>query len=120
MGPNMPASAEAASANPACFIRTARYPNCAKFCRYPKAHPEQKTPFPHCEYVKVHMGTWVMSPGEVAASYRLYAVYCADIAQTVTDSARKVALLDMAQAWARLAEVVDKDRPLEETSATTP
>jgi hypothetical protein len=41
-----------------------------------------------------------MSPGEVAASYRLYAAYCAEIAQTVTDSARKVALLDMAQAWA--------------------
>jgi len=51
-----------------------------------------------------------MSPGEAAASYRLYAAYCAEIAQTVTDSARKVALLDMAQAWARLAELADKDR----------
>jgi hypothetical protein len=61
-----------------------------------------------------------MSPGEAAASYRLYAVYCAEIAQTVTDSARKVALLDMAQAWARLAEVADKDRPAEEASAATP
>ena len=61
-----------------------------------------------------------MSPGEVAASYRLYAVYCAEIAQTVTDSARKVALLDMAQAWAKLAEHVDKDIPPGETSATSP
>jgi hypothetical protein len=61
-----------------------------------------------------------MSPGDASASYRLYAVYCAEIAQTVTDSARKVALLDMAQAWARLAEMVDKDRPPEETSAATP
>jgi hypothetical protein len=61
-----------------------------------------------------------MSPGEAAASYRLYAVYCAEIAQTVSDSARKVALLDMAQAWAKLAEHVDKDIPSGETSAATP
>ena len=61
-----------------------------------------------------------MSPGEAAASYRLYAVYCAEIAQTVTDSARKVALLDMAQAWAKLAEHVDKDSPPGEASAATP
>jgi hypothetical protein len=61
-----------------------------------------------------------MSPGEAAASYRLYAVYCAEIAQTVTDSARKVALLDMAQAWANLAERVDKDNPPGETSPATP
>jgi hypothetical protein len=61
-----------------------------------------------------------MSPGESAASYRLYAVYCAEIAQTVTDSARRVALLDMAQAWAKLAEHVDKDRPSDEASAATP
>jgi hypothetical protein len=63
---------------------------------------------------------WGMSPREAAASYRLYAVYCAEIAQTVTDSARKVALLDMAQAWAKLAEHVDKDGTLGEASATTP
>ena len=64
-----------------------------------------------------------MSPGEAAASYRLYAVYCAEIAQTVTDSARKVALLDMAQAWARLAEHVEhveKDGTRGEASAVTP
>lgn len=61
-----------------------------------------------------------MSPGESAASYRLYAVYCAEIAQTVTDSARRVALLDMAQAWAKLAEQVDKDSPPVEASTATP
>jgi hypothetical protein len=61
-----------------------------------------------------------MSPGEAAASYRLYAAYCAEIAQTVTDSARRVALLDMAQAWANLAEHVDKGRPEGEASAATP
>jgi hypothetical protein len=61
-----------------------------------------------------------MSPGEAAAGYRLYAAYCVEIAQTVTDSARKVALLDMAQAWARLAEIADKDIPPDEASAATP
>jgi hypothetical protein len=61
-----------------------------------------------------------MSPGEAAASYRLYAVYCAEIAQTVTDSARKVALLDMAQAWAKLAEHIDKGGLPGETSSVTP
>jgi hypothetical protein len=63
---------------------------------------------------------WGLSPGEVAAVYRLYAVYCAEIAQTVTDSARKVILLDMAQAWARLAEHIDKGSPPEEASAAAP
>jgi hypothetical protein len=63
---------------------------------------------------------WGMSPGEAAASYRLYAAYCAEIAQTVTDSARRVALLDMAQAWARLAEHIDKDGPPSEASTATP
>lgn len=61
-----------------------------------------------------------MSPGEVAAGYRLYAVYCAEIAQTVSDSARKVALLDMAQAWATLAERVDENSSPGEASAATP
>ena len=61
-----------------------------------------------------------MSPAEAAASYRLYAAYCAEIAQTVTDSARKVALLDMAQAWAKLAEHIDKDSPPGETSPASP
>jgi hypothetical protein len=61
-----------------------------------------------------------MSAGEVAAVYRLYAAYCAEIAQTATDSARKVALLDMAQAWVRLAEVADKSRPPEEAPAASP
>jgi hypothetical protein len=52
-----------------------------------------------------------MSPGEAAASYRLYAAYCAEFAQQVPDPLRKVALLDMAQAWVRLAEHADKGRP---------
>lgn len=116
----MPASAEAASPNPACLIRTELRPELSEKPSMTRGSPGTKTPFPHCDYVKVHSGMRGMSPGEAAASYRLYAVYCAEIAQTVTDSARKVALLDMAQAWARLAELADKDRPAEEASAATP
>jgi hypothetical protein len=49
-----------------------------------------------------------MSPNEMAACYRLYAAYCAEFAQADLEPGRKVALLDMAQAWARLAEQIDK------------
>lgn len=86
----------------------------------PAADLEQNPALPHWDYVKVHSWTWGMTPGEAAAGYRLYAAYCAEIAQTVTDSARKVALLDMAQAWARLAEIADKDSPAEDAPAATP
>jgi hypothetical protein len=116
----MPRSAKAASANPACLIRTDPLPEAGENLPFPQGAPGTNTPLPHYEYVKVHVGTWGMSPGELAASYRLYAAYCAEIAQTVTDSARKVALLDMAQAWARLAELADKNPPPEEASAAAP
>jgi len=49
-----------------------------------------------------------MSPSEVAACYRLYAAYCVENAQSALESGRKVALLDMAQAWAKLAEQTEK------------
>jgi hypothetical protein len=50
-----------------------------------------------------------MSPSEVAACYRLYAAYCAEFAQYPLEPGRKVALLNMAQAWARLADQVEKN-----------
>ena len=49
-----------------------------------------------------------MSSRESAASYRLYAVYCAEKAREFLEPGRKLALLAMAQAWSRLAEQVDK------------
>lgn len=112
--------APAASPNRGCLIQAGLVSARTENLSAPQGPPGTKTPFPHCKYVKVHMGSWGMSPGEAAASYRLYAVYCAEIAQTVTDSGRKVALLDMAQAWAKLAEHVDKDSPPAEASAVTP
>jgi hypothetical protein len=49
---------------------------------------------------------WGMSPGEVIA-YRLYAVYCVEIARELADR-RKGALLSIAQAWIVLAEQLEK------------
>ena len=44
-----------------------------------------------------------MSPSEVAASYRLYAAYCFEAARAMLDPGRRLALLNMAQAWTDLA-----------------
>ncbi len=45
-----------------------------------------------------------MPSREIGALYRLYAAHCLGIAKDISDPARKLALLDMAQAWAALAE----------------
>ena len=50
-----------------------------------------------------------MSPIEAAACYRLYAAYCAEIAGDVAEPGRKIALLNMAQAWAKLADQIEKN-----------
>jgi|HubBroStandDraft_1064217.scaffolds.fasta_scaffold1667947_1 hypothetical protein len=50
-----------------------------------------------------------MSPSEVAARYRHYAASSVDLAQGVLEPARKAALINMAQAWATLAENVEKN-----------
>jgi hypothetical protein len=61
-----------------------------------------------------------MSPSEVAASYRLYAAYCAEIAQEPVDPGRKVALLNMAQAWAKLADHIENLGRTDDTAASSP
>lgn len=48
-----------------------------------------------------------MSVSEVVAAYRLYAAYCIEIAQERVEPDRKLALLTMGQAWARLAEQIE-------------
>src|SRR5579862_2296697 len=105
MAPNMPRQARLAS------LRVGLIPTRGAKMGLSRPPAGTKAALAHCEYVKIRSGMWGMSPGEAAAGYRLYAAYCAEIAQTVTDSARKVALLDMAQAWAKLAELADKDSP---------
>jgi hypothetical protein len=47
---------------------------------------------------------WGMSPREVIACYRLYAAYCIEIAQRLSDRGGKIALLNMAQTWIALAQ----------------
>jgi hypothetical protein len=49
-----------------------------------------------------------MSPSEVAASYRLYAAYCFEATRVTSDPGRKLALLNMAQAWTDLANLTQK------------
>jgi hypothetical protein len=49
-----------------------------------------------------------MSRKEAAACYRLYASYCFEIAHDPLNPGRRVALLDLAQAWARLAEQIEQ------------
>ncbi len=49
-----------------------------------------------------------MPVSEVAACYRQYATHCVDIAQHVPDSGRKAALLNMAQAWVKLADHIEQ------------
>src|ERR1700683_3362443 len=56
MGPTMPASAEAARANPCCLVGLNGYPDQAKKIADPQKPHGTKVPFPHCEYVKVHTG----------------------------------------------------------------
>jgi hypothetical protein len=49
-----------------------------------------------------------MSPGELVACYRLYAANCIEVARDL-EPARKLALLNMAQAWLNLADQVEKN-----------
>jgi hypothetical protein len=47
-----------------------------------------------------------MSPIELASTYRLYAAHCVEIAREVSQPGSKVALLNMAQAWLALADLI--------------
>ena len=49
-----------------------------------------------------------MFRSEVAASYRLYAAYCFEAARVTPDPARRLGLLNMAQAWTDLADHTEK------------
>ena len=49
-----------------------------------------------------------MSPGQVIACYRLYAAHCIEIARELPGRGRKIAPLNMAQAWIALADQVEK------------
>ena len=46
---------------------------------------------------------------EDVACYRLYAANCVELAERVSDTERRLFLLRMAQAWARLADQVERN-----------
>jgi hypothetical protein len=50
-----------------------------------------------------------MSADELVARYRLHAASCVDIAQRISDTEGKLALLAMAQSWLALAEQTVKN-----------
>jgi hypothetical protein len=49
-----------------------------------------------------------MADSELAATYRRNAANCTEIARSTENVTRKIALLDMAQAWLKLADATDK------------
>jgi len=52
-----------------------------------------------------------MPESDDAKEYRRRALECAEMAKCMDDSAHRVALLEMAQAWMRLADRAEKKPP---------
>jgi hypothetical protein len=73
---------------------------------------------PYRELIAIHdrffAETWGGDPemvdSELVAAYRLNAANCTEVARHFEDVEHKIALLDMAQAWLRLAEITEKVR----------
>lgn len=61
-----------------------------------------------------------MTASENAACFRLYSAFCAEIAQTTLEPGRKIALLNMAQGWARLAAQVENGEMTDADVGTAP
>jgi hypothetical protein len=50
----------------------------------------------------------VMPGNELVAAYRRYAANCVEMAKEFSEPDQKLTLLDMANAWLRLAEIAEK------------
>jgi adenosyl cobinamide kinase/adenosyl cobinamide phosphate guanylyltransferase len=61
-----------------------------------------------------------MTPADIAALYREYAAKCLIVAQRLENSAERVALVDMAQAWVALADQAEKNQALPIVYETPP
>jgi hypothetical protein len=59
-----------------------------------------------------------MSGSEKAATYRLHAAHCAEIAQRSSDPETRVSLTKMSVAWVRLAELAETNRESQPPIAT--
>jgi hypothetical protein len=51
---------------------------------------------------------WVMAGSELVVAYRLNAANCVEMAKTFPEPEKKLVLLDMANAWLRLADITAK------------
>jgi hypothetical protein len=51
-----------------------------------------------------------MSGSEKAATYRLHAAHCSEIAQKSSDAEARASFTKMSVAWLRFAELADKNR----------
>jgi len=60
----------------------------------------------------------IMSSGEKAATYRLHAAHCAEIAHRSSDPQARASLTKMSVAWLRLAELAETNRELQSPVAT--
>ena len=54
------------------------------------------------------MRGWVMAGSELVVAYRLNAANCVEMAQAFPEPDKKLVLLDMANAWLRLADILEK------------
>jgi hypothetical protein len=59
-----------------------------------------------------------MSGSENAATYRLHAAHCAEIAQKSSDPEARASLTKMSVAWLRLAELAETNRESQSPGAT--
>jgi hypothetical protein len=59
-----------------------------------------------------------MSSSEKAATYRLHAAHCADIARRSLDPEARVSLIKMSATWLRLADLAETNRESEPAIAT--
>jgi hypothetical protein len=53
-----------------------------------------------------------MTPAELAARYRVYAAKCLMVARRQESGREKLALIDLARAWADLADLTEKHKTL--------
>jgi hypothetical protein len=49
-----------------------------------------------------------MAGGELVVAYRLHAANCVEMAKAFPEPDKKLVLLDMANAWLRLADITEK------------
>jgi hypothetical protein len=60
------------------------------------------------ENPSINVRGWVMAGSELVVAYRLNAASCVELAKGFPEPDKKLVLLDMANAWLRLADITEK------------